>query len=88
MNVIRIGIILLPGRMSNLLCGKAPMRAERRRKEVEMAMAAIGQRAPCSAASSPPAISSRALGIAAGLLAALIWGGYMAFSRLGVTEGL
>jgi drug/metabolite transporter (DMT)-like permease len=64
------------------------MRAERRRKEVEMAMAAIGQRAPCSAASSAPAISSRALGIAAGLLAALIWGGYMAFSRLGVTEGL
>jgi drug/metabolite transporter (DMT)-like permease len=53
-----------------------------------MSVAAIGQRAPCCAARSAPAISPRALGIAAGLLAVLIWGGYMAMSRAGVSEGL
>jgi drug/metabolite transporter (DMT)-like permease len=87
MNVIRIDIILLPGRMSNLLMQEAALRRTAGRR-FEMSVAAIGQRAPCCAARSAPAISPRALGSAAGLLAALIWGGYMAMSRAGVSEGL
>jgi drug/metabolite transporter (DMT)-like permease len=53
-----------------------------------MAVATIVQRASSCATRPAPAISQRTLGIAAGLLAALIWGGYMAMSRAGVSEGL
>lgn len=53
-----------------------------------MAVSTIVQRASSCATRPAPAISQGTLGIAAGLLAALIWGGYMAMSRAGVSEGL